>query len=150
MKEYWKKNSGIIITILIVLAVTGIIWYFAKRSGKKYVPKDIVIPPDTQPNGTSGVYNPGPITDGIYEDLDEVIGVHESEPYTAAMKLSNSQLAAVYNDWNQRYAKDFDNKTIIQAIEGDFSAWNLSWASVVDNLLIRLRSLPGAQGRTQN
>lgn len=146
MKEFWNKNSQIIILILVVLVVVGIIYWIGKRQGKKYVPDDILIPSDTQSPGTPGMYNPGPITDGLYEDLDEVFGVHEAEPYRAALKLSNSQLAAVYNDWNKRYAKEFDSKTIIQAIQGEYTVWNYDWWLIAGELVRRFKTLPGAQG----
>lgn len=126
--------------------IIAIIYFVGRGQGRKYVPNDIVIPPDTQQSGTPGMYNPGPATDAIFEDLDEVVGVHETEPYVAAMKLSNSQLAAIYNDWNQRYAKDFKGKTIIQAINGEFTVWNYDWAVIAGQLVNRFRTLPGAQG----
>lgn len=149
MKEFWEKYKMIIIIIVIILIIAGVIYYIGRNAGGKYVPKDIVIPYDTQAPGTPGIYNPGPVTDGIYEDLKEIVGIHETEPYRAAMKLSNSQLAAVYNDWNQRYAKDFESKTIIQAIQDEMTVWNYSWAIVTGDLVTRFKTLPGAQGRTK-
>lgn len=150
MKEFWDKYKIAIIFILIILIVAGIIYYVGKKAGSKYKPSDIVIPNDLQAPGTPNLYNPAPITDAIFEDLDERFGVHESEPYEAAMKLSNSQLAAVYNDWNKRYSSKFDNKTIIQALDGDFSVWNITWEHLVQNLITRFQTLPGAQGRNKN
>lgn len=156
MKEFWAKNSGLIITIAIILIIIGIIYYVGKHAGRKYKPNDIIIPPDTQAPGTPGIYNPGPVTDAIFQDLDEVFGVHDAEPYQAAMKLSNSQLAAVYNDWNQRYSEKFDHKTIIQALKGDYSILHAvtygaayDWNELVRNLTARFESLPGVQGRIQ-
>lgn len=146
MFDFWKRNSGLIITIVIIIAIILFIYFWGKHSGKKYVPNDILIPPDTQAPGTPGIYNPGPVTDAIFEDLDEVAGVHETGPYIAALKLSNSQLAAVYNDWNQRYAKDFNSKTIIQAINSDYTFWNYDWSVIAGQLVSRFKTLPGAQG----
>ena len=148
MNEWWNKNKGIVITIFIILVIIGVIYYLGKGAGKKYVPNDIVIPPDTQSSGSPSVFNPGPYTDAIHEDLDEIWGVHEAKPYAAANKLSNSQLAAIYNDWNKRYAKDFDSKTIIQAIEDEKTILIFSdWAVVAGQLVNRFKTLPGAQGR---
>lgn len=150
MREFWDKNATLIIWVIIVLVIVGIIYYAGRKRGKQYVPQDIVIPVDTQSPGTPSTYNPGPITDAIHEDLDEAFGYHESQPYRAALKLSNSQLAAVYNDWNKRYARDFDGKTIIQAIEDEYTLWNITWATVAGELVARFRTLPGAQGRKRN
>lgn len=145
MFENWTAKKTLI-AILIILAIGVIIYFVGKGAGKKYVPDDIVIPPDTQAPGTPGIYNPGPATDAIYEDLDEIWGYHESGPYIAANKLSNSQLAAIYNDWNKRYAKDFDSKTIIQAMEDESTVWNVAWTTIVGQLINRFKTLPGAQG----
>lgn len=147
MKQFWTKNSGLIITIVIILIIVGIIYYVGKHAGTKYKPMDIVIPPDIQAPGTPGIYNPSPITDAIYEDVSEKFGVHETEPYAAALKLSNSQLAAVYNDWNQRYSEKFDHKTIIQAIQGEYTIWNYDWKIITGQLVNRFKTLPGTQGR---
>lgn len=148
MNEWWNKNKGIVITIFVILVIIGVIYYIGKGAGRKYVPDDIVIPTDTQSPGTPSNWNPGPYTDAIFQDLDEVFGVHEAKPYHAANQLSNSQLAAVYNDFNKRYSKDFDSKTIIQAIESEFTIWNQEWANIAGALVQRFKSLPGAQGRT--
>lgn len=147
MKEFWEKYKMGIITIVIILVIIGVIYYSGKSAGRKYVPDDVVIPPDLQHPGDPKTFNPGPYTDAIYEDVSCYFCVHSSTPYTSAMKLSNSQLAAIYNDWNKRYAKDFDSKTIIQAISGEYTLNVLSgWAQATADLVTRLRSLPGTQG----
>lgn len=163
MKEYWAKYKFLIITIIIILAIVWAIYYFGKEEGSKYVPNDIVIPPDLQPNTSTidengnvvpityttpqgTIFNPGPYTDAIFRDLDCIFCFHDAGPYNDAMALSNSQLAAIYNDWNQRYSEKFDKQTLIQALEGDFSTWNLVWEHTLQDLVIRLKSIAGTQG----
>lgn len=148
--EFWQKYKTAIILIVITLGIIAIIYFWGKGEGKKYVPEDIVIPTDTQPTGTGPQFNPGVYTDAIYEDLSCNFCLHSTVPYNAVMKLSNSQLAILYNDWNKRYAKDFDNKTIIQAIKGEYTLWNTAWVQATYNLVLRLESLPGTQGRIKN
>lgn len=148
--KFWDEHKGLIITIIVIMVIIAIIFFVGKKAGGKYVPNDILIPQDTQAPGTPLNYNPGPVTDAIYEDLDEVWGYHSLAPYESALKLSNSQLAAVYNDWNKRYAEKFDGKTIIQAMEDDFSiipSYSIQWRATRDALVLRFRSLAGAQGR---
>lgn len=112
-----------------------------RKLSNRYVPaKTVQLPPDIQAGGIT-TFNPGQYTDAIFEDLDEVIGVHEAGPYNEALKLSNSQFVAIYNDWNERYKSKFDNKDIISAIEGEFTAWNYSWASVAGTFVQRMKTL---------
>ena len=148
--EFWNTYKTQIIWVLIILALIAIIFIWGRSQGSKYKPKDVPIPPDLQNPNDPKTYNPAPITDAIFQDLDEVFGVHNSAPYEAAIKLSNSQLAAVYNDWNRRYSQKFDHQTLIQALEGDFSVWNSNFEYTVKDLVLRLKSIPGTQGRFKN
>jgi hypothetical protein len=144
--KFWNDYKGIIITVIIIIVIVFLIYYFGKQAGKKYVPKDIIIPPDLQHPGDPSTFNPGTYTDAIYQDVSCYLCLHSSTPYNSAMNLSNSQLAALYNDWNQRYAEKFDSKTIIQAITGEYTLFNTQWVQATADLLTRLRSLPGTQG----
>lgn len=132
----YKTVIGVVIGIIIIIAV---IYILGRRSIKNRIPKDVELPPDTQP-GDQTNFNPGPFTDAIYEDISEIIGVHDSQPYQALLGLSNSQLVAVYNDWNQRYYNKY-KQTLTQAIAGESSVWNYSWLSVAGTLIDRLKSL---------
>lgn len=144
--EYWNKYKGIIITAIIIGGIVWAIWYFGKKAGQKYVPDNIVIPPDLQAPGTPDKFNPGPYTDALFRDLDCIFCMHNEKPYKDALTLSNSQLAAIYNDWNKRYASEFDGMTIIQAIYDERAFYNPPWATVSDALAKRFKSLYGAQG----
>lgn len=145
MKAFWEKYSEWIIIIALIIIAIVIIYFMGRKQGKKYTPDDVDLPPDTQPVGTDGsslsTWNPGPITDAIAADLSEFWGSHDAQPYNDALALSNSQLVAVYNDWNHRYFNDFDQKTLIGAIQDDWTAWNYSWATATSTLVQKLKSL---------
>lgn len=132
----YKTVIGIVVTIIIIIAV---IYILGRRSIKKQIPKDVELPSDTQPGGQTN-FNPGPYTDAVYEDITEIIGTRDSLPYQALLSLSNTQLVAVYNDWNQRYYTKL-KETLTQAISKEYTIWNYSWTSVAGTLIDRLKSL---------
>lgn len=144
--EFWNKYKSIIITILVIAGILIGIYLYGQEQGKKYVPNDIIIPPDLQASGTPDVFNAGPYTDALFRDMDCTFCLRDSTPYSAALSLSNSQLAAVYNDWNKRYASQFDGMTIIQAINDERTVTNLGWTELAGALVRRFKSLYGAQG----
>lgn len=162
MKDYWARYKFIIITVIIILVIAYLIYYFGKKKGSQYTPQNVNIPPDLKPGGSvtdsSGniipvytdsngqTFNPGPYTDAIYADLSCYFCLHTATPYQSAMALSNAELATVYNDWNQRYAQKMSNETLIQAIQGDFTIWNTTWATSTGDFIVRLKSLTGTQG----
>lgn len=135
------KYKNVVIGIIIVIVVILIIYFWGKRNGKKYTPKEVTLPSDLQGAGVPTNWNPSSITDDIYEDLDEIVGVHSAIPYENALTLSNSQLVAVWNDWNKRYFNEFGNKNIVQAIKGETSLWNYDWALATANLVNRYATL---------
>lgn len=141
MFSIFGKYRNIVIGIIIVIVVVLIIYFWGKRNGKKYTPKDVTLPADTQGTGVPLNWNPATITDDIHEDLDEIVGVHSAIPYENAITLSNSQLVAVWNDWNHRYFNDFGNKNIVQAIKSETSLWNYDWALATKALVERYASL---------
>lgn len=150
MKEFWTKYKMLIISIVFILIIVGIIYYVGKHAGKKYVPDDIIIPGDLHNPGDPKTFNPGPYTDAIHYDLSCYFCVHSPTPYSSAMKLSNSQLAAVYNDWNKRYSEKFDHQTLIQAIQSEFTILpGNPWGQATADFVARLKSIPGTQGRIQ-
>lgn len=132
--------------VVIGLSIAFIVVY---KKGKKWAPGKVDLPPDTQPGGATN-FEPGPYTEAIWKDLDCVFCTHDSAPYEALMRLSNSQLVSIYNDWNARYFKK-NNETLIQAIEADFTVWNSTWATTASNVITRLESLNLARtGRSLN
>lgn len=127
--------------VVIIVVIIIIIYLLYKKYKNRYVAaKDVVLPPDTQAGNITN-WNAGQYTDALFEDLDEVVGIHDSKPYTDALALSNSQVVAIYNDWNTRYKSKFDNKDLIAAIQGEYTAWNYSWSTVAGNLVERLKTL---------
>lgn len=134
MWEFLNKNKRYIFVII----VAGGILYYVYTQGKNKSPKDVVLPPDIQPNGASN-YNPGTITDRIYNDINCVFCLHTSAPYDEALKLSNSQLVSVWNDWNKRYWKK-NKETLSAALLGE-SSINQIWGNVTKTLVDRYKSL---------
>lgn len=137
--NFWNQYKWWIIGIgggIIILAILFVIVY---KKGKLWRPDDVKLPPDTQPGGATN-FNPGPYTEAVWKDLDCIFCTHDAAPYEALMKLSNSQLVSVYNDWNKRYFNK-NNETIIQAMNGDWSGWNLNWEHTLKDALLRFESL---------
>lgn len=134
------KNQKTYLVIGAILFVIIIAVYFYYR-GKRYTPKDVVLPSDTQAPGTDPNFNPGKYTDAIHEDLTSIFSLHDAAPYRTANTLSNSQLIAIYNDWNHRYAADFGSKNIIDAIKGDYTVWNIDWQEAASAFVSRLETL---------
>lgn len=101
-----------------ILVIILVIYYKGKSAGKKYAPDPVTLPSDTQGNNVPANWNPGTITDALEQDVYGY-GLHNIAPYRDALKLSNSQLVAVHNDWNQRkYSKH--QETLRQAIAVEF------------------------------
>lgn len=132
-----KNWKPILITFVAVLAVALIIYFAGKKAGKATLPQEVKLPSDTQNQNRqeNPTFNPGPYTDAIYQDIYEVLGMHNKAPYVELLKLSNTELVAVYNDWNKRYYSK-DKETIVQAIKGEWTIWNfesdIRMKSVVD------------------
>jgi hypothetical protein len=146
MKKIWEQYQHIIIIAVLTIAVIAVIWYWAYHSGKKYVPKDVELPGDTSSGGTT--FNPRKYTDAIADDLYTYLGAlsHSATPYLEANKLSNSQLAAVWNDWNHRYFEKH-NEDLMQAIQADSGIdtvlYTSDWVIATRMLKNRLKSIPG-------
>lgn len=136
-----KNAKAIIIIVVVVIGIVLAIYFSGKRAGKKTVPAPVPLPADTRGGSISPTFNPGPYTDPIWEDIDEIFGVHEAAPYVALNKLSNSELVAVYNDWNQRYFTKAGHKTMPQAIKGEYTFWNTQWATVAGLIVERYAAM---------
>lgn len=130
------KYKWVIIAIIVLIIVIAI----AYNRGKSYRPGSVALPPDINP-GDSTTFNPTQYTDDIYNDLSCWFCVHSVKPYDAALRLSNTQLVAVWNDWNRRYYEKFDNQNLITAINGDYSFSNGLFNNSGNNLVVRLEGL---------
>lgn len=123
-----------------IIVIVLVIFFIGKKSGKKSAPKPVDLPPDTQPGGITQ-FNPGPYTDNLHEDITEIWGFRNSKPYSDLLSLSNTQVVAVYNDWNNRYYSE-DNETLYQAIAAErFYTFTLGWPALRQTVLDRLWSL---------
>lgn len=134
MKDFLFKNKKYILIGVVVLVVG----YYIYRQGKKYVPKDVVLPPDIQPGGATN-FNAGSFTDAVYDDVYCYFCLHSATPYNNILTLSNSELVAVYNDWNKRYFSK-DNETLVAALLKE-SSINQIWLNAVKNVIERYKSL---------
>lgn len=137
MKNFSPKNIAIV--IVVILIIVAIIYFLGKRAGKKTTPQEVELPSDIQPNEITS-FNPGPYTDAIFQDVNELFGFRDAEPYNQALGLSNTQLVAVYNDWNQRYLNKV-GKTMTKAIQDETTLWNYSFISAAKTLIDRLKNL---------
>jgi len=136
MKEYKNILIALVVTVIIVL----IIYFVGKRAGKQYTPSEVELPPDV-PTGGNYTFNPGPYTDALHEDINEMWGLRDKKAYTNLLNLGNSQLIAIYNDWNKRYYSE-DNETLTQAISGEYFGISVyDWRPIVTQLLDRLKAL---------
>jgi hypothetical protein len=137
MKNFSPKNIAIV--IVVILIIVAIIYFLGKKAGKKTTPQEVELPSDIQPNEITS-FNPGPYTDAIFQDVNELFGFRDAEPYNQALGLSNTQLVAVYNDWNQRYLNKV-GKTMTKAIQDETTLWNYSFISAAKTLIDRLKNL---------
>lgn len=135
----WLNEYKWILLAIIITAI--VIYYFGKKAGQAVAPKTVTLPGDIiGPGGNQ--FNPGPYTDGMYNDIyGGLFTPRDSTPYANALNLSDSQLVAVYNDWNNRYwAKD--NETIIDALNGEHLAFmSTSFRDLRDQLVSRFQKL---------
>ena len=137
--------KSVIITIFLIVLFLVAIYFAGKWSASTPRPKEVKLPADLDED--SGKYwNPGPITDGLYEDIYAgPFSTRNVKPYRDALQLSNSKLAAVMNDWNRRYFKK-DNETLSDAISGEFfSFFDTSFRVIRDQLSARLKTVEQLQ-----
>ena len=134
-------NKQLLIVIGVIIALIIIIFFIGKVAGKKAGPQNVSLPTDIQAQGTViANWNPGPFTDNIKTETDKswfsLWNPVSTAPFCDADALSNTQLAAIYNDWNQRYYPSV-NKTIVQAIQNmstaNFEAWGCA-SSIVSRI----------------
>jgi hypothetical protein len=137
MKKIWEQYQHIIIIAVLTIAVIAVIWYWAYHSGKKYVPKDVVLPVDS--NTGDQTFNPGKYTDIVYNQVyGFIMFAHNNELLQSVANLSDSQLVAVYNDWSKRYFEK-DKETMTQALEGEVWPGDPSWSAIKDGIVSRLK-----------
>jgi hypothetical protein len=136
----------ILYVIIVLMIVVAIIYFMGKYAGKATPPEVVRLPNDTNPGLT---FNAGPYTDAIHKDIYAGIFTGRTvKPYNDVLLLSDSQLVAIYNDWNKRYFKD-DNENLIQAMRSERSSfWSISWYDVREELINRLNKLV-SQGSIQ-
>lgn len=137
--DFIIKYKWIIISIIVLL----IIIYIAYSRGKSYRPTAVTLPPDIQ-TGDQHTFDPTQYTDNIWNDIDCVFCFHDPAPYNAALTLSNTQIVAIWNDWNRRYFEKAGNKNLCQVITGEYTigfGWNAQWLNAVNNFGARLYAL---------
>ena len=136
----FKNYKNTIFLTVAIIAVVLIIYWRGKKAGEKETPKEVPLPIDTQ-GGNVTTFNPGPLTDALHDDINEIFGIRNIEPYRELLTISNSQLVAVYNDWNQRYYAE-DSRTLPQAIKHEMtSLFSFTWPTLAETVLDRFKSL---------
>lgn len=129
-----------IIVGLIIVAILVAVFLIGRHKGKQYTPSTVKLPSDTQGIAVPSNWNPGTITDAIHYDVYCKVCFRSTQPYTDAAALSNSQLVAVHNDWNQRYFSE-NKETLRQAIEAEYSALNSAASTAMGIVTDKLKSL---------
>lgn len=143
----WKRGKSkpkeLVIFSLIVAAVA---WFVASQIMyliSKLPPPNPKDPPnDNNINGSDPFFNPKPITDGLYEDIDYWLffsGNRNADPYNQLAALSDINLLGVYKDWNSRYYSK-RSQTLVQAMQGEYYAFG-SLSGTVTDILARYSKL---------
>jgi hypothetical protein len=88
------------------------------------------------------MFSPGPYTDAIHNDIyASWYTPRNVTPYANALQLSNAELAAVDNDWNNRYYTEKGQK-LSEAINGWYSSlFSDSFPDVAEQLVKRLKTI---------
>lgn len=129
-----------IIVGLIIIAILLAVFFIGKYKGKQYAPDTVKLPSDTQGTSVPSNWNPGTITDALHYDLYCKACFRNTQPYIDASALSNSQVVAVHNDWNQRYFSE-NKETLRQAMDAEFTAFNSAADTAMGILKEKLKSL---------
>ena len=139
MSEFFTKHKSIIYAVMVAIIVILIIYYMGKSAGKDTPPRAVVLPNDKNPLPN---FNPGPYTDAVYSDVyGGILKPRDIKPYQDLNNLSDSALAAVYNDWNNRYFSK-DHETLTQALEGEWLAFfSTDFRTMRDAIVSRLRKI---------
>ena len=122
---FFQKNPIIMWAIIIGIAIF-IIYKFGISKGEEKIP-DLPDPiPNPDPSkGTDQYYQPGPLTDAL---ANEIIKNNwyprDEDPFETLTTIPDWQFKAVYKDWQNRYFKKSGNRTLLQAIANEWSAWS--------------------------
>lgn len=130
IKYKWWILAAIVLLVIIIIAY---------KRGKSYRPQQVKLPPDIQ-TGNPDTFDPTNYTDSIFRDIDCVACTHDSGPYNNANTLSNSQITAIWNDWNRRYYQKW-SMDMATAMCGEWTYWNINWANAVCTLYNRFKAL---------
>ncbi len=97
--------------------------------------------PDASLQAGGGVipedWSPKPITDNLYNVIAGwwTMASTKEVAFKAFNDLPMDNMRiAVYNDWNKRKAKDYDNWTLTQAVKGEWNVVYLTWGSGEDSI----------------
>ena len=113
------QTKYIVIGVL-VLALLAFVYFTGKKSGNKQKPKPLKLP-----NNGSGIPEDwSPVNDVVrlYEAMDGM-GTDEEAIYWVLTGKTDDQLAAIYNEYGNRYGED-----LIEALRDELSGEELSRA----------------------
>jgi hypothetical protein len=133
--------TTIVITIVVILLLVGLGWYFY-RQGKKKVTLQALpgeLPGNPGSGDVTGASNDEikRIANDIYEDIDgfNVLG-HNNEPYNASILLNDTDIVKLYNTFNAMYQQEL-KETLTQALINE-KFWE---NKAPDTLIARLKKL---------
>ncbi len=141
------KYKTYMIVIGIAVVVIAVIYFIGRKAGKNasYNPWQAPLPEDA-PHGTGLLVVDGAkvrtIADDLYADLDKwdwnpFTMVRDVDVYKRFNSLSDTEFVAVYNDWNARFSSEFNGKSLLVVIKGEYS-WGLGqFNSLRDSILQR-------------
>lgn len=123
-RGFFARNP-ILTYILIGIILALIVYYLGKKRGEDKVPNlPEPVPNPTPGPGQDNSYNPGVLTDQL---ANEIIGIswtpRNRTPFDTLLSLPDWQFRAVANDWQKRYYKKAGDKTMLQAINEEWSGW---------------------------
>ena len=133
----FKKRGATWQTLLVVVIGAFIVSYIVVSQITKYIytsgPMQLPVGADAQN------YNGKPLAERIQVDIYSW-GLRKVAPYKELLSLSDGQLIAVYNAWNENYFGK-DGETLTAALAGEWSSWTGEFYTLRDQILERFSRL---------
>lgn len=106
------------VVVTFILLLVYLIYRKGQKSGGFQAPKAL-------PNSGSGIpqgWTPTAISDKLWNSLGTIFWswTERNAIIDVLLTLTPDQLTAVYNDYNYRYGKDDNNKSLTSTIKGEF------------------------------
>jgi hypothetical protein len=140
------KYKTLMMIIGVVAALTAIIYFIGRRAGKNAAssPWNAPLPADGQHATGLLVVDPAKVrtvSDDLYLDLKKwdwnpITFSRNVAIYEQFNSLSDTEFVAVYNDWNIRFSKEFNGKSLLIVIK-DETGWGLARFNSLRNTIVQ-------------